>query len=318
LGVTIGLAANTATFTVAGLTAADNAGNGIGTVNINVLGTVQAVPYVDVITTLTDNGMTALNVSGAIGLTIGTTVDTGTSLTVTNNDTGVLTLTTVTAANATAETFTVGTGAGGMTVSTSAAVTTALSLNGAVTFTATGDGAVATVSAATDNAVINFTSTLVTAGTQSITVGNGADNITFAGAAGNVAIDNVTLGTAHSGQVNTLSYGLTGTNYATVPGGTVTNALTTDKVVFSADGAAITAVVHGTDSTTAATAITNAIAASATAAHDVGYTYDSANNTTYIAENITTTSATTSTTVIAVIGSHVPTATGAAGTILIG
>jgi hypothetical protein len=267
--------------------------------------------------TLVDSGSAALTFTP-------TFVNNATSLTITDSANAALTLTgftdsaltTLTVTNTGGQLATLG--ASGAKVIIAGATT--INLSAGVTGYISDAGLAVTVNAGNDNSILNLAlgAAATTAGTSTVTVGNAANVITFTGGATNVAINNVTLGSNHTGLVNALTFGLTGANFATVAGGTVTNAISTDTITFGADtGQAIAAIVHGSDNATASTAITAAITASVTAPHDVGWTYCVTNNTTYIAESIGA-AGVSSTTVIAVVGVHTPTVFGVAGGITIG
>ena len=230
--------------TVAALTLQDANAVGIATLNVVSNGSDLGISggALNTITTLTDNGLSHLNVSGGAGLTIvglneattqataftinsaetgilGTTITTFTdnnlgSLTFTGTNasdigslvTGAGTVTTIVMANTGTGTATVGDG-----VAFTDAILTSLTLTGSVNLT-TGVLAATTgitVSGATDNAHVTISLAGAAAGkTDTITLGNANDSITDASTAGTV---NVTAGTGS----NLIALGTAATDAAT-------------------------------------------------------------------------------------------------------
>jgi len=249
-----------------------NANSEIGTVatdsatlTINNTGTSTG-DYSYTIDSLTDNHLTTLTFGGTNGLVVDTFNSTSASLTVVDNSTGVLFIdtfndTALTSAtftnsvNSTSAVFVVGDVLGVMTTQTEASLAT-LNLNGNVEIYIGGDTVATgiTVAGGTDNAIVHFTGTEVTASgaTDSITLGNGAgDSVTLgAGLAGST--QTVVLG---SGAGDTITSTSVGTVNATVGSGTAgTDTITandattfhatagngTNVISDSAAGAAIT------------------------------------------------------------------------------
>jgi hypothetical protein len=250
------------------------------------------------------------------------------------------------------------TGTGTATVSTFAADTalTSLTLTGNVALN--GDGSLlpasaaqgaattgVTVAAGTDNAHINLN--LVGAGaalTDSITVGNANNFITDGSTAGTVNVIvgtgsnaivlggtttdttgayNVTLGahTAATG-IDSISVGIAGTNFATVPNLIVTGAVTGDVITLAGDNnlfvnagltlgvGTITATTITSAATTVAQAIGQLVTAVGSTIHDIAAGVYNGN--TYIVEiNSAAVASTTNATVIELVGSHTLAATAA-------
>lgn len=280
--VTIGAATNKAAISVNALTLADANGVGVGTVNLvsNDTAYTPVTNAGNTIGTLTDNGLSTLNVSGTGALTITNLTETttqATSFTLNNTDSGVggVTIGTFTDANLGGLTFTgtgnssigslvdsaavlniTNSGTGVVSIGTLTDSLTSLTLTGNV---ALGQGASTaaeatlglqdsftqgvTVSGATDNAhvTINLTGAGVTY-TDNVTLGNGNNYVTDASTAGKV---NITVGTGSnlidvSGGV--LSTTGTGTGYlATVNLGSHTLASGPDSISVNGVGAAAVA-----------------------------------------------------------------------------
>ncbi len=215
--------------TVGALTLQDLSTDGIATVAISLADTTKT--DTQTITTLTDVGLSALNVSGTANLDIGTLAsDAATSLAISNTTTGTDTAsvtigaltddtlatlsfsgsgaTTITLLTDTAKAETItnsGTGAATVTEAPSATLAT-LNLNGSVAFTLgtadVGTPASATsgdtlhtgvtVAGSTDNAVVSLAIDGAASGkTDSITLGNGADTVQVLVGGGT---ENITLG----------------------------------------------------------------------------------------------------------------------------
>lgn len=222
--LSIGSATNAAVLTATALTLQD--GNLVGVGTVNLVSNDAAFNSANVITTLTDNGLSKLNVSGTGGLTITTLNEAttqATSFTLTNTETNAagVTIGTFTDANLGSLTFAgsnnsvisslatagavlsmsnTGTGTATVTAFTDGALNSltlsgnvALGANAAVASGAVGVTTGVVVSGSTDNAHVNLTLNGAAVGnTDTITLGNGNDYFTDKSTAGTV---NVTVGT---------------------------------------------------------------------------------------------------------------------------
>jgi hypothetical protein len=270
LSLTLGTSKTTAGFINTALVLKDANDVGIGTLNVVSNGSTFNTNHT--ITTLTDNGLSTLNVSGTAGLTItglNEATTQATSFTINNTETGAagVVITTLTDANLGSLTFTgtnasqvaqlaslsgkvltlanTGTGTatvGDLSTGGGGANLTTLNLNGnvalganvAVAAAAIGATTGVTVSGATDNAHvnINLTGASVNA-TDSITLGNGNNYITDGSAAGTV---NVTVGSG-SNLIDVSTGGNNATYAANITLGAHTNTATTfDEVKASVTG----------------------------------------------------------------------------------
>jgi S-layer protein len=222
VGLTIGASTNSAVITTTALTLKDANAVGVGTLNIVSNETSGAA---NVITTLVDNGLSHLNVSGSGALTITTLNEAttqATSFAINNTSGGKVTITNFTDNNLGSLAFSgsassvitnlndtghvigitnTGTAHATVTTLTDAAITT-LTLGAGVTLGTDNSVLVfntglvstqtagVTVSGASDNAhvVIDLSAGAIAAATDSITLGNGNDVITDASTAGAVVI----------------------------------------------------------------------------------------------------------------------------------
>lgn len=266
--VTIGASTNAAAITATALTLKD--GNNVGIGTLNVVSNDSTFNDANVITTLTDNGLANLNVSGNAGLTITTLNEAttqATSFTLNNTETGAagVTITTFTdnnlgnlvfkGTNASTITTLNDTGAvlsisntGSSTAKigtltdanlTSLTLGAGVSLGQAATADATkglqdSSTAGVTVSGASDNAhvTINLSAGAAAGNTDSITLGNGNDFVVDASTAGTV---NVTVGTG-SNLIKVASGGNNATFAANVTLGAHTSTTGSDSIFVSAIG----------------------------------------------------------------------------------
>ncbi len=279
VAITYGSATSTVAQNLNGtLTLDDSIGQGIGTVTIAMQGAepAHAAPFVDSVTQLTDFNLSSLTVSGPVGLYVGTLADNAASLTITDSDSGNVTINDLTAPNLTTETFT-NTGSGTLSVSGGAATDTGvvvLNLNGNVSDfhgPATGQDTVTsgiTVAGATDNALVHFETaagggavatktdtftlgngddTIVDNGAGTITVklGTGGDSVSTPTAAAAGSLSSITLGVhtstpGHSDAVTLGASAFTGddaTGFTTVSG-LVSHASGNDTITFAGDAGA--------------------------------------------------------------------------------
>jgi len=203
---TLGTAATTGITTGGQLTFQDSVAAGFGSVTLNSISAANPAPpavFTNTVTTLNDTGLTSLTFTGNASTTIGTLIDNGSTLAVTNN------------------------GVAGVTDSFSLTTShlTSLTLVGAVAATVTDSAATFTVNGATDTAgsTIAYTGT----GTSNITLGGGANVVSDTGTGTNT----VTIG-ASGTHAESVALGL-GTN--TVAFGTHTGI---DNVTVAAHSAA--------------------------------------------------------------------------------
>ncbi|PPQ32067.1 beta strand repeat-containing protein [Rhodopila globiformis] len=206
LGLTLGAASNQAGFTVAGLTVEDSSLNGIGT--LNVTSNASTTAAANTVTTLHDASLTALNVAGTGGLTIGSALTTNASaLTIngTSSGTAGITLTGLAAANLATLTLT---GTDAIALGTVTDGTNGITVNGSA-----------------DNANVSLTLGGATASgkTDSVTLGNGTNSVTDTAATTGATV-NITAGTG----ANTVTLGAAATNNVTF--GTHSTTATTDNV----------------------------------------------------------------------------------------
>jgi S-layer protein len=283
------------------------------------------------ITNLTDNALTALTFNGSNATTVTTLTDTGTTLSVTNAGTGIVTI------------------AGGTLAtnsSTGAAETLTLGANVAVGANTAGTGGLSlagvngiTVSAGSDNAHINIalgaavagktnTVTLGNAndsivdatvqGTSNITVGSGANSITFSGTATTTSTGtfNVTLGahTNTSALYNQITVAGAGVGYTNATVNTIiTGAVKGDQVLFGLDTSSATTATAVTAAADLGTYMTNLKAALGTTNHAVAYFNFGGN--TYIGELVGTTADGAHESLVEIVGGASHTYTLAAGSI---
>ena len=254
--------------------------------------------------TSTGNVLGYINYSGTHAFTIGTLTDLVPNLSVTNANTGttgVLTIGTHTDANLVSLTLNGAVALTGTYTTTSAATVSGATDNSAVSLTMTGATGAKTVTLGNGNDTVVIGNVGTTASTDTVTLGTGQDSVTFAGANNNVVINNVTVA-AHTG-ADQFSYGLTGANFATVAGGTITGAQTNDILKFSAETIATNVLDAVTAGSTAALTITAVESAAAAAAGDVAYSYFGGN--TYVAENNAgVAAAAANTTLVILTGQH--------------
>jgi hypothetical protein len=354
---------------VGALTLQDSAGVGIGTVSIeNDLGAADTnVSLAHVIGSLTDNGLSTLNVTGAAGLSITTLTEAttpATSFTLNNastngygvtigtvTDTALATLafagagiSTITALNTSAASLAI-TNSGTTldyvgtitdTNLTSLSLAANVSLGQALTaLTSNGlqDGSTAgvTVSGGTDNAhvTVNLTSGAASGKTDSITLGNGNNVVVDGSTAGTVTISlgngasllelggaaldttakyNVTFTARTATPPNVTFIGAAGTNYNSAPNLVITGATAGDIIAFGNDSLSLGTALTATSLTSAssvASAVTT-LEGATTSAHKVAYGVYGGN--TYIVESVTGTVGASDTTVVELVGSQTLTA----------
>ncbi|MCG5074521.1 hypothetical protein [Paraburkholderia tagetis] len=283
--LTIGAATNKAAITAFGLSLADANGVGVGTVNIvsNDVAYDPATNTGNTITTLTDNGLSTLNVSGTGALTITNLTESttqATSFTLNNTDSGVggLSIGTFTDANLGNLTFTgsgntsistlvdnasvlnvANSGTGVVSIGTLTDSLTSLTLNGNVALGQVGTTAAeksmglqdafangVTISGASDNAhvTVNLTTGAAATFTDSITLGNGNNYVIDASTAGKV---NVTVGTG-SNLIDLSAGGTAATYSANVTLGAHSAATGSDSIltgVVTAGAVAPNTVING-------------------------------------------------------------------------
>ncbi len=326
---------NTTSNFVVGANVVDFIGTGAGattTLGSDVAGT----------TSLTIND----NFAGTGTLTIApASVTHATSLTINDASSAALTLNSWTTDNALASVTLSNTGTGTLTASgiTSSGLTSVSLTDHVAATISSGATTGVTVSGSSDTSAVSITLSAVNTVGNSVSLGSGADSVSIAastnavtntvsfatgsnnvsvvvaGSSTNQAVTNVTLGLSHTG-VDTLTYGLTGANIATAIGGTVTNSVAGDKIVFGADAAAQMVVDAALATVSSASAAITALNAVSYTLHHVDYVQDTTHNITYIEESTATASGGTAAdgTLIALVGLHTVTSSGAAdGTIVI-
>lgn len=305
--------ANLSSFSVSGTGGLDITNSIATTATSLTISDTTTSTHNDVWFGFTDASLANLTYTGTEALTLtAITNDVTPIVSIANTGTGVLTISGMIDSSNTSLTLTDKVALTFVNANTVAASVVGGSDNSAVSVTMAGATGIKTVTLGNGANTVSI-SNIVTGNT--VTLGTGQDSVTFAGGATSTAVDNVTVGT-HT-LADSFTFGLTGVNFATVAGGTITGAIAVDQLHFSADNANALVIAHGTDSAVAATAIANAITAAAATIHDVGWTYDSANNTTYIADaSATAGAAVGNTTVIAVVGVHTVTANGTAGLLI--
>jgi hypothetical protein len=171
VSITVGASGNATDLTVNALTLEDSASHGIGIVSLTSNDTGGSTGINTIV--LTDNGMSALTINGAGGLTIATLTDNAATQTITDS----------------------GTGAVSITEALSSTLSN-LTLSGAVGFTINGDTLTTgvTVAGGADNAtvVLSLTGAAATY-TDTVTLGNGnSDSVTISSAG--AGTENITLG----------------------------------------------------------------------------------------------------------------------------
>lgn len=201
---------------------------------------------------ITDNALSLLNFQGGSATTLTVLHSTATSLTIADSDSAAVNVgqiadnaITALSLSSTSTAVHAGLDLGSETLP---ALKT-LSLSGGVAVSLIGDAVTTgiTISGATDNAAVSFTSSGVTAAgdTDTVTLGNGIDNITL-GAGTATSTQTVTLGT---GAGDTLTTASVGTVHVTL--GTSTSG--SDTVVASGTGATLTVTAgNGNNHITAA------------------------------------------------------------------